>query len=106
MAFTPEQDAALVEKMRHDNAEFAEWSAAVQARKIRLDGAERDAYRAGFRAGRVRAADDARATLTDGYTPHQLVAFAAGYGEGRTLPALAADAVPPSAADVLNRTRR
>ena len=105
MTWADAQDAALVAKLRREDAEFAEFSAAVQGRKTRLEGDERDAYRAGFRAGRVRADDGARAKLTDGFTPRQRVAFAAGYGEGRTLPALAVDAVIPSAADVLNRAR-
>lgn len=87
MAWNAAQDAALLDKLRRENAEFAEWSAAVQAGNARLEGAERDAYRAGYRAGRERAADEARLATTKDFTARQLVAFGVGFGEGRTQPA-------------------
>ena len=69
-------------------AEFARWSAGVQAGTIPLAGAERVAYNLGYRAGRVRLGEDARAAQWTGYTARQMVAYATGYGEGRALPAV------------------
>lgn len=86
MAWDSAQDAALLDKLRRENAEFAEWSASVQAGKARLEGPERDAYRAGYQAGRERADDEARMATTAKFTPRQLVAFAVGFGEGRAQP--------------------
>ncbi len=86
--WTAEQTTALVEKLRRENDEFAEWTARVLAGKERLEGADRDAYRAGFSAGRRRASEDDRADATALYSARERVAYSAGYGEGRALPAI------------------
>lgn len=106
MSWTDEQDAALVAKLRAENAEFAEWVAGVEAGTTRLEGGERDAMRAGFWAGRQRADDKARAAATEGYTARQRVAYAVGYGEGRALPEVPQDATQPrSAAEIIRELR-
>ena len=104
--WTDEQNAELNARMRQQNAELAEWSAGVQAGTTRLEGAERDAMRAGFWHGRQRLDTDARRAATKGYTPRQRVAYAVGFGEGRAMPPVPLDAVQPrSAADLIRELR-
>ncbi|HOQ52200.1 MAG TPA: hypothetical protein PLF56_01150 [Micropruina sp.] len=79
----PGQDAALLDAMRCYNADFAAWSANVQAGEIRLQGEERAAQRAGYRAGRTGVDEPARRAATSAYNARELVAWAVGYGEGR-----------------------
>ena len=81
--WTPEQDADLLAKLRREDAEFAAWSAGVQSGSIPLEGAERVAEQAGFRAGLLDRDDDSRRTATRSYDARQRVAWATGYGNGR-----------------------
>ena len=83
LPWRPEQDAALLDSMRRHNREFAAWSAAVQVGEIRLQGEERAAQRAGYRAGRTGVDEPARRAATSAYNARELVAWAVGYGEGR-----------------------
>ncbi len=85
MTWTAEQDAALLAKWRRENAEFAAWSAGVQSGQIRLHGVERDAQRAGYRAGLAGWPSRARTAATEAYSARELVAWAVGYGEGRAV---------------------
>ena len=103
--WTDEQNAELAAKLARENAELAEWSAGVQAGTIRLEGAERDAMRAGFWDGRKRATEDARQQNTAGYTARERIAYGVGYGEGRAMPAHTADTEPPTAAELIRQLR-
>lgn len=82
MTWTPEQDAALLAKLRRENAEFAAWSAGVQSGSIPLVGAEVVAQSAGLRAGSHGFDEQARRAATRGYDARELVAWAIGYGQG------------------------
>ncbi|MDO5533223.1 MAG: hypothetical protein Q4F65_01040 [Propionibacteriaceae bacterium] len=107
MTWTDEQNAELNARLRRENIELAEWSAAVLAGKIRLEGAERDAQRLGFWHGRQRADDDTRKTATQDYTARQRIAYARGVGEGRAMSPVPEDAVqPPSAAELIRKLRQ
>ena len=69
--------------MRREDAEFAAWSAGVQSGSIPLEGAERVAEQAGFRAGLLDLDDNTRRTATSAYSARERVGWAIGYGEGR-----------------------
>ena len=84
----PAEAAAMLAEAERHQAEFTDWAARVLAGKERLEGAYRDAYRAGFSAGRRRASEDDRADATALYSARERVAYSAGYGEGRVLPAI------------------
>lgn len=104
---TPQENAAMLAEAQRRQAEFAEWSAGVQAGKIRLEGVERDAQRVGYWAGRRRLDSDAQKAETRDYTARQRVAYVAGYAEGRARPRVPADAPPPpSAAELIAKARQ
>lgn len=95
----------MFEQMKQTQAEFDEWARGVLSGAIRLEEGtpERDARRAGFQAGRSRLDRDACAAATAGYTAHQRVAWSAGYGEGRSMPAAKPGTVFRTSADILAR---
>ena len=78
-AITAAQSAAMLAETRRIQAEFDQWAAGVLDGTVRLTGDELAAYRAGWRAGRLRLEDAAQAD----FTARQIVAWSKGYGEGR-----------------------
>lgn len=85
MTWTAEQDAALLAKLRLENAAFAAWSAGVQSGNITLGGAEAAAEQAGFRAGLLDFDENTRRAATWDYNARERVAWAGsdGAGDGR-----------------------
>ena len=81
--WTPAQDAALLAKLRSEDAEFAAWSAGVLSGNITLEGAEHDAERAGYEAGLLDLDDNTRRTAASAYSARERVGWAIGYGNGR-----------------------
>lgn len=76
-------DARLIEQTRAANEALAKWSRAVQAGEVVLEGAEADAYRAGWEAARRGDGPAARRMTTRTFTARQRIAWAVGYGQGR-----------------------
>ena len=104
---TPAEAAAMLAEAERQQAEFNEWAADVLAGNTRLEGAELDAYRAGFRAGRRRLGPDDLADASALYSARERVAYAHGYGRGRALPATdAAAPIGPNLGTLLARRPR
>lgn len=99
----PDQAAAMLTAAQAAQAAFNAWAADVLAGKARLEGAELDAQRAGFRDGRRRLGDDDRAEATALYSARERIAYTYGYGAGRALPATGPAPIGPNLSDLLRR---
>lgn len=103
---TPEQNAAMLAEAERHQREFDEWAQGVLSGERPAEGVERDAQRAGFKAGQARVDDATVSRMCRDYTARERVAFAVGFGEGRALPATDPNAPPARPpADVLRMAR-
>lgn len=84
---TSAESASMLAESKRRQADFDQWAAAMIARRTRVADEYRAAYRAGWRAGRTRSDDGDRKRAAAPFVAdaYQLVAWACGYGEGRSM---------------------
>lgn len=87
---TAAESAVMLTEAKRRQSEFDRWVSDMIHRTIPVGDENRDAYRTGWRAGRLRLDEDARKRSAAPFLAdaHRLVAWSCGYSEGRAMRAM------------------